>query len=465
MEPTSIKDPRNPAVCPSRAPSAEDVRKQLRQILASVAFRGSHRGSKFLEYIVENALNSRLDRLKERTVGIEVFGREADYDTGVDAIVRVTAGDVRKRLLSYYTSATDFKGVRIDLPSGSYAPEFHFVENGSRRKEDRLEPATESTAAPARSDRRIATRSQLPVTAAAIAVSCLAIGLVAGLLAVRYSIVPSRIVQRNSSAYGPNGFYRELLGPMADDSSSPVEVAFSNPQVLLYIGSSDKNFWRSVPRMAPVPPEQQRILDGILRDDTTDMDFLNTPYRRLLFAPHEYTGMGEAVTGSLVARLLQQLNRSSQLTQMRFLNWEDVRKKDLIVLGAPHLSNWVRQSMESLDLTFGVDTVLNARPRAGEQSAYPRQYLPNGTIDYGMIWMTRSPSGRPFLLLAGLGSEGTEGVGEFFCDPQRMRPIYEQLKAASKDGMIPSHWQVLLKITSRDGIPVSVTFLTLRVYQ
>src|SRR4029077_20420764 len=61
----------------------------------------------------------------ERSLGVDLFARSPSYDTGEDAIVRVTASDVRKRLHQFY-SETRFD-IRIDLPSGSYVPEFHRV--------------------------------------------------------------------------------------------------------------------------------------------------------------------------------------------------------------------------------------------------------------------------------------------------------------------------------------------------
>jgi len=62
--------------------------------------------------------------LKERTLGIEVFDRPSTYDTNSEAVVRFTAGEVRKRLLLYYHERGRNSGVRISLPVGSYVPEF-----------------------------------------------------------------------------------------------------------------------------------------------------------------------------------------------------------------------------------------------------------------------------------------------------------------------------------------------------
>src|SRR5215471_14495584 len=83
--------------------SADLVRAELARVLASSEFRTSKRSQEFLRYVVEHTLNGEADVLKERTIGIEVFGRATDYDPGDDATVRVKAGEVRKRLGLYYS--------------------------------------------------------------------------------------------------------------------------------------------------------------------------------------------------------------------------------------------------------------------------------------------------------------------------------------------------------------------------
>ncbi len=108
------------------AESKEEVAelfKHLRQIKEGKAFRGSYRSGQFLTYVVEQAIAGRFTGLKERIIGIELFGRSPSYDTGEDAIVRVTASDVRKRLLQHYGENGRSAKFYISLPSGSYIPE------------------------------------------------------------------------------------------------------------------------------------------------------------------------------------------------------------------------------------------------------------------------------------------------------------------------------------------------------
>ncbi len=103
----------------------EAIREELARVLASHEFRTSKRSQDFLRYVVENTLKGNADMLKERTIGIEVFGRSTSYEPSDDATVRVKAGDVRKRLGLYYAEQGAHNPVRIELPGGTYVPEFH----------------------------------------------------------------------------------------------------------------------------------------------------------------------------------------------------------------------------------------------------------------------------------------------------------------------------------------------------
>lgn len=109
-------------------PHSDDERhgvfEVLDKILASPQFRNSKRYPDFLRYVVDHALNGDIEQIKERTVGIEVFGRAPDYDTHTDTVVRYTAGEVRKRLALYNSQSPDAP-LQIALSARSYQPEFY----------------------------------------------------------------------------------------------------------------------------------------------------------------------------------------------------------------------------------------------------------------------------------------------------------------------------------------------------
>jgi hypothetical protein len=100
------------------------VRAQLEKILSDSRFAASKRYPFLLRYVVEETLAENEDNLKERTLGVEVFHRPPDYDTNLDPVVRLCAGEVRKRLAQYYQSGAHEHELRIELNPGSYVPVF-----------------------------------------------------------------------------------------------------------------------------------------------------------------------------------------------------------------------------------------------------------------------------------------------------------------------------------------------------
>ncbi|HUQ52336.1 MAG TPA: hypothetical protein VM692_08945, partial [Gammaproteobacteria bacterium] len=127
-------------------PSATEVRAQLERILASRCFLQAGRASDFLRYVVEQTLAGGGQRLKGYTIGVEVFGRPPDFDAQSDALVRVEAGRLRRRLVEYYASEGASDPVRIDLPRGSYSVDCNFVRPAAEPEGAQAVPAAAATA-------------------------------------------------------------------------------------------------------------------------------------------------------------------------------------------------------------------------------------------------------------------------------------------------------------------------------
>jgi adenylate cyclase len=111
--------------------NAASVREALEGILASPGFDASARNRRFLEYIVEETLAGRADRLKGLTIAIDVFGRGAAIDPKHDPVVRIEAAKLRRSLERYYLMAGQEDPIRIGLPKGTYVPTFERREHQS----------------------------------------------------------------------------------------------------------------------------------------------------------------------------------------------------------------------------------------------------------------------------------------------------------------------------------------------
>lgn len=105
-------------------PAPAQVRRQLERLLASPQLAQAPALGALLRYVVERTLQGEADRLKEYTLGVEVFDRGADFDPRVDTIVRVQGRRLRAKLDEYYRGPGRGDPVRIDLPKGHYVPVF-----------------------------------------------------------------------------------------------------------------------------------------------------------------------------------------------------------------------------------------------------------------------------------------------------------------------------------------------------
>lgn len=111
-------------------PIQEDlVREELNRVCEDELFRETTRMKRFLRYVVEETLDGRGSRLKGYVIGVEVFDRPDSFDPQADTIVRVQAGQLRRRLDLYYADRGKTSKVRILMPKGRYAPTFELRQN------------------------------------------------------------------------------------------------------------------------------------------------------------------------------------------------------------------------------------------------------------------------------------------------------------------------------------------------
>src|SRR5262245_45767559 len=105
--------------------------RALAAILSSDPFRRAERSSALLRFLVEQTLEGRDDRLKEFTIGAEVFDRGDSFDPRLDPIVRAEASRLRSRLADYYRGEGRSASFIIVLPRGSYVPRFEHRDGES----------------------------------------------------------------------------------------------------------------------------------------------------------------------------------------------------------------------------------------------------------------------------------------------------------------------------------------------
>lgn len=393
------------------------VRGHLRELLESPAFKGSRRGQQFLECIVEKALSGQGEELKERSLGVELFGRDPAYDTGEDAIVRVTASDVRKRLHQYY-STTD-SAVRIEIPSGAYAPQFHVVP---RQAEAQPEPP------PPRGLggwwRRAALSCALLVVVAAPAAWFWQQSRVRDAASPLHVLPWSALLQSG----------RQLQIVLSDPDLSALQELTGSPMSL----SDYAN------RRYLTPP-------GNLGRDKL------AAYRLLVGVNVAAVDAGIAVDISRLAaaspaRVKTHTARSLQLSAFK-------SDDEFIILGSPRSNPWGELFEDQMDFDFVFDAgwrsevIRNKRPKSGELPRYQPTARGWGTgYSFSTIALVGNPnqSGR-VLILAGTNAEGTEAAGQFVTNAAELAAT---LRAHGIDPADPAcRFQILLQVRTMAGSP------------
>ena len=386
----------------TKPPTEEEVREELSRVLACHEFRTSKRSQDFLRYVVENTLQGHGDMLKERTIGIEVFGRPTSYDPGDDATVRVKAGEVRKRLGIYYSSQGAQNPVRIDLPSGTYVPEFHWLNaappNAPAPPQEQV-PVAPPAVAPANA--RVggfATRGRLAVAAAVLA----ALGL--GWLALRPSVTPL------------DEFWRPVL-----TGSSPLQLCAA--YVPVYGVDIDPQI---------TPPAS-----------VTDFTLL----------PDQFVGGGDLMATSRLAAMLARRNRPYRVKLGNEVSFSDLRSGPAILVGFSY-TKWKQISSQ---MRFFVDGF--RRPAGitdnGNATDWVLPALPRDrhtTEDYAIVSRVFHPDTHAMLVeLAGITQYGTDAAADLVTNPDLMA---EALRGA------PSGWQqknlqLVLHVKVISGVPTS----------
>jgi hypothetical protein len=390
-----VEDAGEPRLTPnsgdkSLAPQAVDpaaVRAQLERILISAPFRNSKRYPSFLRYVVEQELNGAASELKERTIAIDVFGRDPYYDPGADPVVRISAGEVRKRLAQYYQEMTEPDELRIDLPVGSYRPEFSAVHRA------RPLPAVLPTpsALPAERETRAANEAQGKSKRSVVAACVFA--LVAALAGLTWAYVATRPTALDL-------FWR----PVIEQRHS----------VMLCLGRS--NF-----RAGDLQPGFSHAVD-----------------------PHQAAvAWWDAETLARLAGLVQSKGASLHLFREDEATFSDFQQRPAVLIGA-YNDQWTIELMSRMRYTFrrsgNIQWIADRdHPSFQDWKNDLGKTDEQGNLalkqDYGIISRVANPrTGFITVTVAGLWGYGTLAAGRFLTDPKYIQEYIERTGFNLKKG-------------------------------
>jgi hypothetical protein len=389
---------------PTSEEERELVRKELDAIVSSNHFRGSKRYPAMLRYVVSAAIDGRASDLKERTLGVEVFGRDPDYDTNADPVVRISAGEVRKRIAQFYHEHGHGAKLEIELPVGSYAPEFllrepevHEAQTGHNQSGHDIEKPVSTEDQPHKGSRRY-------LIAALAAIAILAV----------------------AGAFGAYTYRKATLARSTDIDKLWGPITKSSDPVLVVVGTG-----HNANQMSPELAE------------TTFFDRMTGPYH--------HVSVATATTLADVAGVLRQHGTAFEIKEDNETSLTDMHSRTIILIGATN-NAWTMRLVSPLRFRF------LPGPKAEVQDANNLQNTdwsvdflkPYASIstDYAIVARYRDPTTEgPVVVMAGLGPFGTEAAGAFVATPQDLEQLARQL---------PSGWEnknieMVLKTQVIDG--------------
>jgi len=389
------------------------ILRELRNIVNSQPFRNSVRSKQFLSYVVQHKLEGRDELLKERTIGTEIFQRRVDYATADDSVVRVQAGEVRRRLERYNHTAPSSSAVRIELPLGSYAPEFRW---GSIAPSLDVKPAVTPR------------KGWLPWAAGVL---CVGLMLVVALA--------TRLPNRSPKESALEQFWSPVFG-----TSQPVLICLAKP--LLYRPSLELYRRYSKAHPGTFQTEVERY------DKALPLD----PNEKLVWGDmRPYTdygvAMGDVYVAARLSALFDHINKPSQVRIGANYSFEDLRNSPAVVVGAFN-NRWTMQMTSNLRFAF-VEQDGNFRIQEQGPSGGARSWVlgPHGEIVEDFAIVTRlldAKTGQALIAAAGLGANGTQAAGEFV---SRRDYLEAAFRSAPPDWQ-KKNLQVVLQTTVTDSV-------------
>jgi hypothetical protein len=361
--------------------SNDEIRSELARILESSSFRTSQRCQDFLRYVVEHALTGSHHRIKERTIGVEVFGRSPAYDTSSDGVVRIKASEVRKRLALYYSGAGRDSKVLITIPLGSYLPSIsrntdHYNSDQVNALSVNIDPVLHPES---RKDYPGLVSNLSSTRIRTVACLSILVAVVIFMAWIRLSAIRSIDGQ----------FWRPLLG-----SSEPVLIITSYTPVYL-------------PPARPTSP--------------------NNEFRLLT---DRYVGGADLVAAVQISSMLTRIGQPFSLRMRTVVTLDDLRDKPTVLIG--YASNQLADITKSFRFFIQRKMVTDR-----DQDTAWRPHFGNDGIevddDYAIISRAFDPETHSMLILvSGCTGYGTEEAARLVTDPKML--------AAALSGA-PKGWQ------------------------
>ena len=417
----------------------------LQRVASSAPLRRANRLQELLQFLGQSALKDGREQLHEQEIGVKVFGRPENYDTSIDNIVRTNVSDLRKRIETYFANEGAQEPVVIEIPRGRYLPVFRprvaevapDTSNGTDQPEADVLPDVSIA------DLKPAVQHSFG-TLRSIAAIVVILILTAGCATLWFRL---------------RAFEHELH-PWKD---SPSVAAFWSD----FLGASGRTD-------VILPDTSFGLIESLSGKRFSFNQYLNRSYAEQIETAPMSTdtrtaintvasqNIGTQSTFKLAERILtlDPLGEKMHPYSARDYMPELVKHDNVILLGARIANPWDELFESRMNFVAetenSVTTIVNRSPAAGEQKLYTR----TDNSGYCTVAMLPNPSGNGrVLLLEGTSSEATEAAGDFLLSEEQLSRFRHRINADH----FP-YFEVLLKISSVRGTPLTATIEAYRTY-
>jgi hypothetical protein len=435
----------------------ESVLRELDAILNSPVFQPSKRGKQFLTYVVHHRLEGNHERLKERTIGVDLFQRPAGYATGDDPVVRVQAGEVRRRLDQYYQANPNTSTVRIELHVGSYTPEFKWVppdQVGQPSLPSEVAKSQETPQQMGRGQELSSVKSALPAETKRATgkhkwfwwvLAGVGLVLLAGLTLVGISIYRAR---------APQSVLQRFWAP-AISSTEPVLICLAKPSVYL---PSVKLYQRRAKNPEEFQGQFARLTH---KPDLGPDDKLQ--WGDMIEYPDYGLASGDVYTAIQLAGFFAQTGKKNQVRIGDDYSFEDLRSSPAVVIGAFN-NRWTMQITSNLRFEFvdegGESLIKEVGPSGRKWNARTDAVEKSGEDHAVVTRLLNSKTGQFVVIVAGIKSYGTQAAGEFVSNSAALQAA---LQTAPPD-WDKKNLQIVLQTPVTEGLPGPAQVVALYVW-
>jgi len=391
----------------SARPTRSEREHELESLLRSGVVREGTLGHAILVYLAGRALDDGIEPPKEYTIGVEALHKPHSYDPRIDATVRVEVGRLRGRLREHYQSEGASHPVRLEIPKGGYAAEF----------------------------------VRVPAVSASASALWRSTAVLLGLLLVAGGVFLLR--RQASPAFGVSPSVKGFWSPFLD--GRPVLLVYGAP---LFV-KVDRSFFRdphvNTPEEISTSDHVSRLLAALRPEEQRPV--------------YHFTGFGEAESMARITRLLAGAGAAVEIRRSSLVSWDEMKRDHVILLGGRKFNIQIPALPHPFKYESVPRRIVNRLPAPGEVLEYVTQSRePHGELleEYALI--SSYPglgTGTRLLILDSSSSEGTAAAGEFLTRDDSLADLAGRLGRSTTRPC-----QIIVKAKLRNGVPISVEYVT-----